>query len=292
MTQIFTKTAIAAGVLASAALGTGVAQAAAVQPASGDGDLILFIQDTVTHVTYARDTGIDINSLFSSASAISNAPAQGTLALITGLATQTVAADANLAAFLATAGSDPLQWAVEAGGWTATTGAGRKPIGAARYLTTSSAPANITAVGQTNASGGMVAFNGDVTNLNSFGNLGATNSTNEILANGPIGDGIWGTANGNINSQSWYGANIPTSGNPVNTTALTLFGITGNGSGTGGGSGFALAYNIGSVSLDAAGDLTFTGNPASAVPLPAAIWLLGSGLLGLAGVGRRRSVKA
>jgi hypothetical protein len=34
--------------------------------------------------------------------------------------------------------------------------------------------------------------------------------------------------------------------------------------------------------------LTFTGNAGSAVPLPAAVWLLGSGLLGLAGVSRRR----
>jgi hypothetical protein len=292
MTQIFTRTAIAAGILASAALGTGIAQAAAVQPATGNGDLILFIQDTVTHVTYARDTGIAINTLFSSSSAIANAPAQGTVAMINGLATQSVAADANLTAFLAASGTDALQWAIEAGGWTATTGAGRKPIGAARYLTTSSAPANITVVGQTAAAGGMTAFNGDVTNLNSFGNLGATNSTNEIAANGPIGDGIWGTANGSVTSQSWYGANIPTAGNPVNTTALTLFGITGNGTGTGSGSGFALAYNVGSVKLDGAGNLTFTGNGASAVPLPAAIWLLGSGLLGLAGVGRRRSVKA
>jgi hypothetical protein len=295
MTQTFTKTAIAAGILASAALGTGIAQAAAVQPATGNGDLILFIQDTVTHVTYARDTGIAINTLFSSSSAVANAPSQGTVAMINGLATQSIAADANLTAFLAASGTDALQWAVEAGGWTATTGAGRKPIGAARYLTTSSAPANITVVAQTAAAGGMTAFNGDVTNLNSFGNLGATNSTNEIgpfTAANPQGDGIWGTANGSITSQSWYGANIPTSGNPVNTTALTLFGITGNGTGTGSGSGFALAYNVGSVKLDGAGNLTFTGNGASAVPLPAAIWLLGSGLLGLAGVGRRRSVKA
>ncbi len=31
-------------------------------------------------------------------------------------------------------------------------------------------------------------------------------------------------------------------------------------------------------------------NPTTAVPLPAAVWLLGSGLLGLVGVGRRRSI--
>jgi hypothetical protein len=38
---------------------------------------------------------------------------------------------------------------------------------------------------------------------------------------------------------------------------------------------------------------TLTWNPTSTtVPLPAAVWLLGSGLMGLAGVGRRRKVTA
>jgi hypothetical protein len=40
------------------------------------------------------------------------------------------------------------------------------------------------------------------------------------------------------------------------------------------------------VTLNANGTLTVV-NPA-AVPIPAAAWLLGSGLLGLAGIGRRR----
>jgi hypothetical protein len=39
--------------------------------------------------------------------------------------------------------------------------------------------------------------------------------------------------------------------------------------------------------LSAAG-LTLTGS-GSAVPLPAAVWLFGSGLLGLAGVARRKA---
>jgi hypothetical protein len=43
--------------------------------------------------------------------------------------------------------------------------------------------------------------------------------------------------------------------------------------------------------LSAAGDLQFNV-PGSAVPLPAAVWLFGSGLLGLIGVGRRRVQQA
>lgn len=40
--------------------------------------------------------------------------------------------------------------------------------------------------------------------------------------------------------------------------------------------------------LDKAGNLTYA--PVSAVPIPAAVWLFGSGLLGLAGIARRRKV--
>jgi hypothetical protein len=43
--------------------------------------------------------------------------------------------------------------------------------------------------------------------------------------------------------------------------------------------------------LSSAGDLQFNV-PAGAVPLPAAVWLFGSGLLGLIGVGRRRVQQA
>jgi hypothetical protein len=50
---------------------------------------------------------------------------------------------------------------------------------------------------------------------------------------------------------------------------------------------FANASGAATWSLSSAGDLVFSAP--SAVPLPAAVWLFGSGLLGLAGIGRRKS---
>ena len=45
--------------------------------------------------------------------------------------------------------------------------------------------------------------------------------------------------------------------------------------------------NYGSWKLDTSGMLTYTSN-ATVVPVPAAAWLFGSGLLGLVGVARRK----
>jgi hypothetical protein len=55
-----------------------------------------------------------------------------------------------------------------------------------------------------------------------------------------------------------------------------------------------VSFSLGTASLTGTGanlDLSFTSNGSPPpVPLPAAFWLLGSGLLGLAGVARRRAV--
>jgi hypothetical protein len=49
---------------------------------------------------------------------------------------------------------------------------------------------------------------------------------------------------------------------------------------------------LGSIGIDAAtGTVSFTA-ATSSVPVPAAIWLMGSALVGLGGIGRRRAIKA
>src|SRR5215831_6524694 len=57
---------------------------------------------------------------------------------------------------------------------------------------------------------------------------------------------------------------------------------------------FANSQNVGMWSLDATGAVTYTLAAAavSEVPLPGALWLFGSGLLALVGIGRRRNASA
>jgi hypothetical protein len=55
---------------------------------------------------------------------------------------------------------------------------------------------------------------------------------------------------------------------------------------------FAAAGNAATWTLSAAGDLVYNVAGAAPVPLPPALWLLGSGLLGLAGIARRKTLAA
>jgi len=90
-----------------------------------------------------------------------------------------------------------------------------------------------------------------------------------------------------------YNSGLPTTANAagiVGGTGVGFYTLTQTQAGPGNGTKvqFANASGNGIWAVDASGDVTYTIPGASAVPLPAAIWLLGSGLVGLAGVGRRR----
>src|SRR5262249_32133040 len=96
----------------------------------------------------------------------------------------------------------------------------------------------------------------------------------------------WGPTSNN--QRTWYNSGHIT--NAIGTSATSGLGTPSQfyavvNAGTGN-SGQALIFNLGTASLASNGTLTLTG--ASAVPAPAAVWLSGSGLLGLAGIGRRR----
>jgi hypothetical protein len=281
------KTLLKLGMLGTMMIGGVAAHAAAIVPSTGDGSLVFVLTDTKTNQTFTDVLTQDVNSYLSAAQTTTPAPTGGVINTVTGDAgfTVSLSSDPNLVSFLATAGTDPLNWAVMGGAWSGS-GNALRPTGAARYITTDSEaspyPA-IVAVSMSSITTGMTnGFGADITQLNT--NLGATahSTTN----------GVFGTAqSADPNELTFYGSGIPVGGLVPSSTAVTLFGLSGNGHG----SGAAYAYSLGTISYDGSTDtLTFTGNGSGPppVPLPAAVWLLGSGLLGLAGVSRRRAASA
>lgn len=252
------------GVAASLAMGSLAAHAnIAIPTTSGNpGDAVLFadvFNGSTLVKTYAGDTGISVNSLQS-----------GTVPTGTFL-------DANLATFLAAAApGTTVDWLlVGAGG------------------NTGAAPVGVT----TSGSGlvGIRTQNGS--SLNSW-NVELVGIFNNI--NGLIGASATPTAN------SWVGNNDSiASGN-----GFAPFGTTNDASNLGGNTGQVATAGLGTVTLyglSAADQNLFTTvkispemtatlstsglsfSQITAVPVPAAVWLLGSGLLGLAGVARRKS---
>jgi hypothetical protein len=106
-----------------------------------------------------------------------------------------------------------------------------------------------------------------------FANIGSTNNA----YGGVVGTAYYGSFFGGASAIKGFGAMdlYAYTNNPADFATITTH-LTGA---AGGDQKFTLASN---------GLLTFNASTPSAVPLPAAAWLFGSGLLGLVGVGRRR----
>jgi hypothetical protein len=253
------------GIAGSLALGSVGAHASITVPTSSGnpGDVVLFadiFNGTTLVAAYAGDTGVAVTSV--------------------GGGTRPTGTfdDANLSTFLseATTGTTVL-WAVEGGGGN---------VGPAPYLVTSSPK-----VGQLiNATTGSILTNmgtglaNQIININGLIGGSATSwlGTNDSQASGT---GFNPTALASDVS-NWYGAvaNVAQTGLGVAANLYTLTAAGQNNSNDA--TTTAAAFT---VSLTSAG---LVYNSPTVTPLPAAVWLLGSGLLGLAGVGRRKSKAA
>lgn len=282
------NTIVKLSVASAIAMGYATAQAGVPIPSTGASDLVLFVQDTVSGVTYGRDTGISIDSVLKTsalqASASPNTNFNPTPAVISDASINfSLAADANLNTFLTAAGSDQLQWAVEAVQFpTASNTTNDRVTGKSKFLTTTSTGSSQVVNTTATKMGGMGSgLANDIATLNSH--ITSGNSTFGVA--GPT-SGVWNTTDG-PGSANWYTFSPLTTGLLIGVANPSeLYGMTGNG-----GTGQAQVYDLGAITLSAGGLLNFVSasGGGSAVPLPAALWLFGSGLLGLAGVGRRRS---
>jgi hypothetical protein len=247
------------------ALGFGVAHASILYPASG-GDVLLFaevLNGTSVVGSYAGDTGVHIGSTIPTGTILSSS------------------ADTNLNTLLTVAASagNTLEWAVEggtvasSGNWTSTD----------QYVTTlTNGPSQLasrTGGNTTQWSNGLTGTI-DVIDQNSHG-------TNSVFATSLAAGGLYDVSSAN-NIANWYANGSATAQTGIGSST-ELYKVT---MGAGQTSNIVLT-GLGTVSLTNSG-LTFStgGGGGSTVPLPAAVWLLGSGLLGLAGVGRRKLAAA
>jgi hypothetical protein len=262
-------------------------------PSTGASDLLLFINDTSTSTTYTRVlTSNTVASVFNYGSA--PAGTEGALTTYTGDSNFTVntGADASEVSFItnAEAAGDTLQWGIIAGAYTAPTST---PGNAVAIATASDVVTGTTVPGAADASivqiGNSTLAN---TMLSTASGLGKdiTKLTGASPANSfdATTKGIFGTPSSqSLTNLTFYGAGVQMSGLALGSSS-TLYAVTAS-PGT-----FVDGYSLGTITLSADGStLSFVGNTGTqAVPLPAAVWLLGSGLVGLAGIGRRRAAKA
>jgi len=274
--------------LVGLALAASSAHADVFLPNTGNGELTLLVRNETTGAVYARGLGVRIDSVLTQAQIDAGYTGDTSTGLVQQLSysLSTVGPDSNLSGFLNN--TDGFTWTIMAGDSVGTNFASPD---ARRYLTTSS-----VLFSEDNPS--SVSNN----NLVTFSQLGTMlNLVNENIdgVGGAAGDGHstvtggqWrqASANPGANAGNWFGAG-PDNVNDIGTAAH-LYVLTTSHSGAGSGnSALARVYQGIDVVLNADGTLSAVAAPPT-VPLPAAAWMLMSGLVTLAGVGRRKNVAA
>ena len=259
------------GVASALAMGYVSAHAGAVVPTSSNpGDVFLFA-DVISSGgsvigAFAADTTVTVNNSTGVTGNLTNG--QSLYGSTTNLATLIS---------LGSQAGNTIQWAVMGGGG--------QPSGSLQFVTT-----------DTNSSLGTMTNRSGV-NAGHW-QSGFINTATLVATNTGANPDVFATSTGNAggwdptnfvssNASSWY-SNGPT--NLVNGlgTSASLYGVTADSSVS---TNLVKASVLGNVTLTAAG-LVFSTVTTAPVPLPAAIWLLGSGLLGLFGIGRRKAIAA
>jgi hypothetical protein len=255
-------------------------------PATDSSDLVLVIQNVSNPGNvYVLDTGISLNTAMSG-TLVNNAVLDTSLAGVNA----TIGPSGTLSTFLA---SNPLSgdaWSIEGGqysGATATSSptpaATKNPGKAFGVFTSVNVPANVGGIQLAGLQSFLGGLQGDVTTPVDGLGLHALETCGALC---DLSTGVSYSLTGGTPASSKYavfGNNLDDRATAIGSS-IALYGLTGNA-----GTGTVESYILGSAKLGSDGTLTLTGNTTTApVPLPAAVWLFGSGLMGLVGVSRRR----
>jgi hypothetical protein len=274
--------------MVGSALAASSAFAVTVDPGLGNGEFVLYARDTATNVTFAKGLLTQIDSVATRAAIAGDStytyPTGGTLNFT--LPPVDLSSDANWNSFKSAAGSDNIVWTVLAGD---SQQALNQP-GAERYAI--STQTDLTHGGS--GGGTNPPSNSAIRSVWS----GLHGLQADMLGVGTTGDGAsailaanagagWGNPTGVDSLANTMFSSSGISNENVLGTAGNFYFITSN---SGGSSALGRVYTLGHIEFDANGHLFST--PVSSVPLPAAVWLFGSGLLGLVGIGRRKQVAA
>jgi hypothetical protein len=272
---------VKSAVAGALALGAATGAYALGIPALGSSDLVLVIQNESNPAdVYALDTQITINSALPGTANGSGVLVSGAslLSVANGL-NVSIAASPTLAAFLT---ANPLSgdgWTLEAAQYPNTVASSNlgntkaSTPGDAKIIFTSQAVAsNLNSITTAGEQGFANGVNGDI----NTGGLSLLQTALEATGTSAGGAAFSAPA------ATKYGI-FASSDLLLGGGSQTIYGFTGNGVV----GGVLESYNLGTATLSASG-LSIVGNTVSAVPLPAAVWLLGSGVLGLVGVARRR----
>jgi hypothetical protein len=255
-------------VLVGAACMASTAYADVFQSSSGNGELTLFVRNDTTGAVYARGLQIRIDDVMTQ-SAIQGSTYSAPVTAAT-YSLPSIGPDAALSSFLGSVGT--FSWTIMAGD-----NIGGVSVGGSRYLTTSQTdlsltPATITGINLSSSWNNLeqmyITLNGILPDT-----AGSSTSAN----------GQWRQAGAvpGEGAGEWFGTGLSNVNGVDSAANFYLF--TGNGNG-----GLARVYQFSDITLSADGTLSAGGTTPPPVPLPAAVWLLGSGLVGLTAIGRRR----
>jgi hypothetical protein len=264
------NTLVKIGVAGALALGYVSAHAGAVIPSSSNpGNVFLFADVINSSGSVISAFGADTTVTVNGATGVSGNLTNGQVLY---------GATANLSSLitLSQQAGNTLQWTVMGGG-------GQSGTNVLNFVTTDtqSSLGQLTGRSGVNLGNWVTGLSNTATSLNTL-----TGANPDVLATSATGAGGWDPTAIVNNPSNWY------SNGPLNEvtglgTSAKLYRATSPGSTDATLIGTSV---LGNVTLTANG-LVFSST-VGAVPLPAAIWLLGSGLLGLFGIGRRKAIAA